>query len=183
MADAFTGEIRAFAFNYPPQNWAFCNGQQMQIAENPVLYTVIGTLYGGDGKTTFKLPNLQGYVLAAIGSSPSAALPLVKPGDTTGEASVKLYVTQIANHNHSVIGYNTTTSSLMNNANEAAYLSRTFGQFDFSSASVSNTTMHSVMIGPAGGGAAHENRQPYIVMNYCICTYGEYPVPPQESDA
>lgn len=183
MADAFTGEIRAFAFNYPPQNWAFCNGQQMQIAENQVLYSVIGTLYGGDGKTTFNLPNLRGFVLAGIGLSATAQLPLTRPGLTIGESSVTLSQTQIANHTHSVIGYNAPAASLINNASEAAYLSRTFGQFDFSSTPTPDTTMHPAMIGEIGGGLPHENRQPYIVMNYCICTYGEYPVPPDESDA
>lgn len=111
MADAFTGEIRAFAFNYPPQNWAFCNGQQMQIAENQVLYSVIGTLYGGDGKATFNLPNLRGFVLAGIGLSAAAQLPLTRPGLTIGESSVTLSQTQIANHTHSVIGYNAPAAS------------------------------------------------------------------------
>ncbi|HVH80614.1 MAG TPA: tail fiber protein, partial [Stellaceae bacterium] len=102
MSNPFIGEIRCFGFNFAPLNWAFCNGQLMAISQNTALYTILGTTYGGDGQTTFGLPNLQGQVPMHWGSGPS--IPTTVLGEVQGVSSVTLTTQQIPLHAHSVSG-------------------------------------------------------------------------------
>src|ERR1700681_159073 len=98
MAAPFVAEIRIFAGNFAPQGWALCNGQLLSIAQNTALFSLLGTFYGGDGRTTFGLPNLQGNV--AIGVGQGTGLSPYNPGDTGGSASITLQLTQLAAHQH-----------------------------------------------------------------------------------
>src|SRR5450432_1645496 len=98
MADPFVAEIRIFPFNFPPKGWAFCNGQLMAISQNTALFSLLGTFYGGDGKSTFALPNLQGNVAIAQGQGPGLSSRFI--GEQSGSANVTLIQTEMAQHNH-----------------------------------------------------------------------------------
>src|SRR3569832_993581 len=98
MADPFVGEIRQFAGNFAPNNWALCNGQLMRIQQNTALFSLLGTMYGGDGKTTFGLPDLTGRAPMNYGQGPG--LPLRDQGEQSGEANVTLIQTEIRTHTH-----------------------------------------------------------------------------------
>lgn len=183
MADPFTGEIRAFAFNFAPYNWATCSGTTINIPQNSALYAIIGTTYGGDGVNTFALPKLQGRV--TMGTGTGAGLTPRILGVTAGTAGVTLTSSsQLPPHQHSV--------NVQIPANPSAA-----GQTGAPSATVvpsaestplilfNNATVPTSVLMPgavqAAGSASptpHENRQPYLVLNYCICLYGEWPSRP-----
>lgn len=176
MADPFVGEIRAFGFTYPPQDWVLCNGQLLNVQQYQVLYTVIGNTYGGTQNVSFAVPNLMTRAPAGVGAGPG--LTPVTLGQSYGAPSVTLTENQIANHDHSAIGYSAPLAGLIGTitaANEA-YIARTLGQFDFVPPASPLVEMAS-MIQPIGDGGPHENRQPYLALNFCICVSGEYPVP------
>jgi len=172
--DAFYGEIRIFGFSFPPQNWAQCNGQTLQIMQYQVLYTVIGIQFGGDGQTTFKLPNLQGSAVCNAGQGPGLTTRTF--GKSFGATAVTLQQTQMPNHQHTI---NATTASLAQATNTPinnARLARTLKQLDFTNTDTYDTTLSPQMVGNMGSSTAHENRQPFLAMNFCICMYGEYPI-------
>jgi len=173
--DAFYGEIRIFGFNFPPQNWAQCNGQTMSIMQYQVLYTVIGIQFGGDGQNTFKLPNLMGS--AVCGAGQGTGLTNRVFGKSVGASTVTLSQTQMPNHQHTFNAANQSLAQSVNNATAStSRVGRTLKQLDFTSTDTYDTTLAPQMVGPIGGGQMHENRQPYLVMNFCICTYGDYPL-------
>lgn len=173
--DAFYGEIRIFGFTFPPENWAQCNGQSLQIGQYQGLLAVIGFQFGGDGRTTFQLPNLQGSAVCQSGSGPGLT-PRVF-GKTVGVSTVSLNATQMPPHQHDFNALAVGQSTLLTNVPTAtSKLARTFNQFDFTNTDTYDTTMAPQMVGVTGSGAPHENRQPYLAMNVCICLYGEYPV-------
>jgi microcystin-dependent protein len=161
MAEPFIGEIRSFSFKNVPTGWAPCNGQILQVTQYQALYTVIGKQFGGDGVTTFALPNLQGCVpLCPNDSTPS--------GSVGGEESYVLTVNEIPQHTHqATAGSDATTSSPVN---------ATWGKSTASAyANQSNTTMAENALATAGSSAAHSNMQPYTVVNFCIALQGIYP--------
>lgn len=173
--DAFYGEIRIFGFSFPPQNWAQCNGQTLQIMQYQVLYTILGTQFGGDGQNTFKLPNLQGSAVCNQGQGPGLTNRTF--GKSFGATAVTLQQTQMPNHQHT---FNTISASGTQVVNAptagTSYLARTIKQFDYTTTGTCDTTLSPQMIGNMGNSTAHENRQPYLAMNFCICMYGEYPI-------
>lgn len=162
MAEPFIGEVRAFPFGFAPQGWAQCNGQLLQIAQNQALFSILGTTYGGNGTTTFALPDLQGRV--PIHTSATHNL-----GQVGGEETHTLTLNEIPQHTHQATGGSDAT------VNSAA--GKTWG----TSPNVTpyntsaNAAMSSTAISTAGGSQGHENRQPYTVVNYCIATNGIYP--------
>jgi len=173
--DAFYGEIRIFGFNFPPQNWAQCNGQTVNIMQYQVLYTVLGIQFGGDGQSTFKLPNLMGSTVCGAGQGTGLTNRVF--GKTIGATSVALSQTQMPNHQHTLNAIVATAGQLVNApTGGTSYLARTLKQFDYTSTDTYDTTMAQQMVSSMGGSMQHENRQPYLVMNFCICTYGEYPI-------
>jgi len=173
--DAFYGEIRIFGFNFPPQNWAQCNGQTVAIMQYQALYTVLGIQFGGDGQNNFQLPNLQGSAVCQSGDGPG--LTTRDFGDTFGATSVTLGQNQMPNHQHSFDCYVPTTSTNYTNVpTSASHLARTVGQNNYTNTDTYDTTLAPQMIGQMGSGGQHENRQPFLAMNFCICTYGEYPI-------
>jgi microcystin-dependent protein len=177
MADPFTAEVRAFGFNFAPVNWAFCNGAQVQIQQNSTLYALLGVTYGGNGTTNFNLPNLQGSTVVDVGAG--NALTARTAGEQVGAATVTLDMTTMPSHNHGLAALEVTAANQAQLAPSASsYITRNFGQQVYSDGNNVDATMDPRSIGPSGGSQGHENRQPYLAVNFCICLYGEYPSRP-----
>lgn len=186
--DSFVGEIRIFGFNYAPQDWAFCNGATLPVQQNPALFSILGTTFGGDGQSTFGLPNMQSRAPLAVDLSNNG-----KIGTATGTESVTLTANQIPAHNHSfnvsvALPLNTTTRPLYKSTPSATdSLSIMFSATEqlpsYNTSTPPNASLQSSAVGFAGGIAggaatAHENRQPFLPMNFCISLAGTYPVRP-----
>jgi microcystin-dependent protein len=186
--DAFLGEIRAFGFNYPPEYWVMCNGQALPVSQYQALYTVIGNLYGGTPQQTFCVPDLRGR--AAMGFGTGTGLSPRAIAAATGAESVTLTQSQVPSHDHSVTAYASSNDAQLSNGPSAtSWLSRikvaASGSVaeNFSNLPTPTTLMSGRAVGPALGNSSgsadpHENRQPYLVMNFCICVEGLYPVRP-----
>lgn len=185
MADPFTGEIRAFAFDYAPQDWAFCNGQTIPAQQNPVLYTVIGNRYGGTAKQNFNLPNLMGHAPMGQGSGPGLTPRTV--GQATGTDTVALTAAQIPPHSHTiaVLAGNATTAAPPGNFLAMGNKPAGFGTLPQPTyapgpltAPLDTPLAPTALTTFQGGGQAHSNMQPYLALNLCICLNGEFPVKP-----
>jgi microcystin-dependent protein len=166
MADPFIGQIQQFGFNYAPSGWAFCNGQTMAIAQNQALFALLGTMYGGDGVQTFKLPDLQGRLALHFGQSPGTSA--YTQGAVGGTESVTLTTTQLPQHTHNLM------------ASSAAKLVATpaangLGGFSMYINLAPDSTLNPASIGLTGGSQPHENRQPIMVINWCIALVGLFP--------
>jgi microcystin-dependent protein len=184
---AFTGEIRIFAGNFPPVGWAFCQGQLMPISENDALFQLIGTTYGGDGNETFGLPDLRGRTPLHAGTDSSGYTYIT--GEMAGTETVTLTTNNLPVHKHLLTGtvsipalgenpgkllapdnnYPAITSGLQVYSTSAGTKRLPPLQVD----SISPGTMMQVQ--PVGGSQPHDNMQPYLVVNFIICLYGEFP--------
>lgn len=171
MADAFTAEIRIFGFTFAPRDWAFCDGQLLPISQNSTLHGLIGNTYGGDGVSTFGLPDLRGR--AVIGPDQGPGLTQRQLGEAGGAATVLLSEAELPAHNHSLLGSAGTADRV--NPEGAGYASSgaTLSQYG----SGAETQMAAGLTSEAGGTQAHNNRQPHLLMNYCICLQGDFPPP------
>jgi microcystin-dependent protein len=158
----FLGEVRLFAFGYPPKGWAQCNGQLLAIAQNQALFSILGTTYGGNGVNTFALPNFQGRVSAHWGNG-------MVLGETAGSPTVTLLSNQ-SGHSHSVAS-NATASAYAAGGNFPA--SAPAGQNLYGP--TANTTMNPSIVQTIGGSQPHNNMQPYTVLIYCIALQGIFP--------
>lgn len=174
MADAYIGEIRIFAGNFAPKGWALCNGQLMSIAQNPALFSILGVQYGGDGKTTFALPNLMGSALMHQGSGQGLTPRSV--GQKIGQETVTLLSTEIPSHTHTpqAVDASGTTDNPTN-----ALWAKTQGD-DFTPPvpafdPTPNVMMSPVSLSVTGGSQSHNNMQPYIAQTFIICLQGEFP--------
>lgn len=168
--EPFIGTIMFFGFNFAPRGWAKCQGQLLAISQNTALFSLLGTQYGGDGRTTFALPDLQGRV--PIGEGQGPGLPPYSIGQTGGAPAVTLISTQIPAHTHGINAAASATSKVpMNNLPAATAGGSSYGP-TVSGAMASN------MVQPAGGGQPHENMQPYLVGNWCIALEGIFPSRP-----
>lgn len=185
MSEPFVGQIQPFGFNFAPRGWAKCDGQLLAISTNTALFSLLGTTYGGDGRTTFALPDLRGRVPMSDGTGPG--LSTRKIGQKSGSETVTLNVTQMPAHDHS--GTGTVTGTVQANSgagdtdnpagNTLATLSRT-NQY---STAGPNTAMHDDTVtgtgifttSMAGGSQSHNNMQPFLVINYCIALVGLFP--------
>jgi microcystin-dependent protein len=165
--EAFLGEIRLFGFDFVPKDWAPCNGQILTISQNEALYSLLGTMYGGDGQNTFALPDLQGRAPIGRGSGPG--LTRRTQGDKGGSEAVTLTQNQMPQHSHQVAA--AATSQSKNPANQLPGVSAAGSAYGAQPA----TSMAGQMIGVAGGSAPHDNMPPYLVGNWCICLVGLYP--------
>lgn len=163
MAEPFLGEIRICSFNFPPKGWALCSGQVLPINQNQALFSILGTTYGGNGQTNFALPNLQGRTPIHFGNG-------VQLGEQGGADSVALTEAELPAHGHLRATSNQATSATPVGNVLANAPRRGVGVF----AAPANTA---VMIGaqPVGGGQAHENRQPSLVLNFVIALIGIFP--------
>lgn len=167
MADPFIGQINIFPYNFAPRNWAFCSGQLLQISQNTALFALLGTTYGGDGRTTFGLPNLMdGNVAMHTGNGPG--LSPRRMGQRGGEPTVQLADATMASHTHTmqVSGADGDTNSPANN-----YVGR--GTFIFNAPPPQPMIAGSISL--TGGGGVHNNLQPYQVLAYCIALVGVFP--------
>lgn len=166
MSDPFIAEIKLFAGNFAPRGWAFCNGQILSIAQNTALFSLLGTTYGGNGQTTFALPDLRSRVPVHPGQGPG--LSNVVLGQAAGSETVTLLQTQMPQHGHLVAA-----------SNGSAGASRPANNFVSAGGSYANasdgTTMNPGMVQGAGGGQPHENRQPYLGLNFIIALEGIFP--------
>ena len=183
--DAFIGEIRAFPYTYTPRGWLSCNGLLYPINQFTALYAILTNHYGGDGKTSFAVPNLNGRAVVGCMSGntvPSANFDLA---ETLGTPSVTLNLSQIPAHSHGMVSEGSTTRLTAPSPNAVPLnplykpvgATRYYNLGMYVSATLNPTvgTMASMAIASAGSGAAHENRSPLLIMHYCICYDGEWP--------
>jgi len=175
MSDPFVAEIRAFGFNFAPYQWAFCNGQILPISQYTALFSLIGTYYGGNGTTNFALPNLQGQIPMHWGDGPGLSPTVL--GETQGTENVTLISGQMPMHNHGVNTFqNTVTDGTKTNIpSPTNWIGDSDADFAYNTATVPTTTMAGTAIGPAGNSLPHENMQPYLAVNFCICLAGVFP--------
>jgi len=174
MSEPFIAEIKIFAGNFAPRGYAFCDGQLLPIAQNTALFSLIGTTYGGDGRTTTGLPNLQGRVPLNEGTGPG--LTTRRLGEKGGQETHTLTEQEMAVHNHDLFASSDETEE---DGSQTAANNLT-GHTDLSTNIYKASGANSVnMAGNAlvslGGGAAHDNMQPYLVMNYIIALQGIFP--------
>ncbi|HEV2500195.1 MAG TPA: tail fiber protein [Terriglobia bacterium] len=165
MSTPFVGEIRVFGFNYAPQGWALCNGQLLPIAQNQALFSLLGTTYGGDGRTNFALPDLRGRT--GIHVSPSAGY---SQGQAGGSETVALTVNQIPSHTHTVSCSNAAATQLSPKGGVSA-IDTTYNMYSNSA----DGAMAANAIGTAGASQPHPNLQPFLCVNFCIALQGIYP--------
>lgn len=176
--DEFIGIIKIFGGNFAPQGWALCNGQLLSIAQNTALFSILGTTYGGDGRTTFGLPDLRGRAPIGMGQGPG--LPAIQQGELSGEANHTLIATEMPMHNHteSVSSTDATLSAATSGASIAtpgALSGRSFTPTLGFNTSTPNTALNPASISVAGGSQPHNNMQPYLGVNYIICLQGVFP--------
>ncbi|MDO8034506.1 tail fiber protein [Janthinobacterium sp. SUN128] len=174
MTSPYLGEIQVFGFNFTPYGWASCNGATLQIRQYTALFSLIGTQYGGDGVNTFQLPNFTGRAPCSQGQGPGLTQRVM--GETFGSNTVQLNITQIPNHTHQLTLSRQTNATLQRNVPQNGDgLTSITGTNAFVPATTPNTTLSPLTIGSAGGGQAHENRQPLLAVNFCIALQGEFP--------
>jgi microcystin-dependent protein len=167
--EPFIGQIQAFGFNFPPRGWAFCDGQLMAIASNTALFSLLGTMYGGDGQTTFALPDLRGRNIVGIGQGPG--LSPIQQGEMGGQETVTLLTNNMPAHNHNVsVAVNTATGE---ESSPTSYLSRHAGAF--SEAPTGSAVLKGVTSSPVGNGQPFSIRNPYLGIYVCIAMQGVYP--------
>jgi microcystin-dependent protein len=168
MSDAFVGQVSIFAFNFPPKGWAMCNGQTMGISQNTALFSLLGTTYGGNGQTTFALPNLQGRAAMDFGQGQGLQNRVL--GEVGGEQGHTLQVSEIPPHSHPA-HFATAADSLTPGGKYWA--ADPNGNVTFSAAG--NEAMSPNAIGQNYGGQPHQNLQPYLVLTFCIALQGIFP--------
>lgn len=168
MSEPFIAEIRFFAGNFAPRSWAFCDGQLLPIAQHTAVFSLVGTTYGGDGRTSFGLPNLQGRAPMHPGRGPG--LTSRRLGEVGGVGTVTLAQSQTPAHTHSLIA--STQAATTNNPEDNVPATT---REDTYSAGGTVTGMAVDSVGSAGGGQAHNNLQPYLVLNFIIALEGVYP--------
>jgi microcystin-dependent protein len=168
--DPFIGEVKLFAGAFAPRGWAFCDGQLLAINQNTALFSIIGTTYGGDGRTTFALPDLRGRV--PLGPRRGAGLSDYREGQKGGVEHVTLTTSQMPNHSHSL---NADTNAGTTNVPTNHILANTAAFDNEYSTQSPNTTMNTTAIGNTGGNQSHENRQPFLAINYIIAVQGVFP--------
>jgi len=169
MADPFVAEIRIFPFNFAPKGWAFCNGQLLPLSQNTALFSLLGTTYGGDGKSNFALPNCQGNAAMHPGQGPG--LSLHDLGETGGTETVSLLESEIPAHSHAFGANNGPANSRAAAGNS---LARAVGGLVYAAPNP-NVMMAAECLAPAGGDQPHNNMQPYLTLNFCIALQGVFP--------
>jgi microcystin-dependent protein len=163
MSEPFLGEIKIISWNFPPKGWTFCNGQLLPINQNQALFSILGTTYGGDGRTTFGLPNLQGRMPVHVGNG-------IVLGERAGETAHTLNISELPAHTHAPVGSSTNpptspgAAGMLWSANNTAAF-----------ATSPNVAMNPACILAVGGNQPHENMSPYLVLNFIIALQGIFP--------
>ena len=180
MSNPYLGEIRCFGFNFAPVGWAMCNGQLLPISQDTALFSLLGTTYGGNGTSNFALPNLQGQIPMHWGNGTGLSPTVI--GEAQGTSTVTVTSSALPQHTHTLTAYVTApggaperlaspdlaTSYIGPSNPDAIYLTGpTAGQI--------NTSFNPAVIGTTGSGLAHDNMQPYLVLNFCIALQGVFP--------
>jgi microcystin-dependent protein len=174
MSNPFVAEIRIFPFNFAPKGWAFCDGQLLVLSQNTALFSLLGTTYGGDGKTTFALPDLQGAVPLQQGQGPG--LSLYDLGEQTGSDTVTLLTSEMPGHTHTMEADFDHFNAKATSPNGAVLVNDS-PKLTFANAPTAPNLqmMNPAMISVAGGSLPHNNLMPYLTLNYCIALQGVYP--------
>jgi len=172
MSDQFVAEIRIFPFNFAPTGWAFCDGQLLPISQNTALFALLGTTYGGDGKSTFALPDMQGN--APMQPGQGQGLSLRDLGEMSGVESITLIQSEIPVHTHNVmVSQGDANTRIVKDQQPATGIGVSmYGPMP------TNTQLSIKVLSPAGGGLPHNNMQPYLTLNYCIALQGIFPQRP-----
>jgi microcystin-dependent protein len=170
--DPFVAEIRIFPFNFAPKGWAMCDGQILPLSQNTALFSLLGTTYGGDGKSNFALPNMQGNAPMHPGQGPG--LSLHDLGETGGSDTVTLLDSEIASHPHAVQAKGAPPPANAGAPDPNVVLSRSSGGTAYTAAA-NLGAMDPNAIAPTGGGQPHNNMQPYLTLNFCIALQGVFP--------
>jgi microcystin-dependent protein len=171
MADPFVAEIRIFPFNFAPKGWAWCNGQLLPLSQNTALFSLLGTTYGGDGKSNFALPDLEGRAPMHPGQGPG--LSLHDLGETGGSETVSLLESEIPAHTHTVRASNQTADIQEPTAN--ATVAKASGALPFAASGGALAMMAPESLAPAGGDQPHNNMMPYLTFYFCIALQGVFP--------
>ncbi|MET4614899.1 microcystin-dependent protein [Stenotrophomonas sp. 2619] len=177
MSDQFLGEIQMFGFDFAPAQWALCAGQLLPISQNTALFSLLGTTYGGDGRSNFALPNLQGFTACGQGQGP--ALSDRTLGEVFGTTSVTLLESEMPRHSHAVNVYaQRDATKLHGTPLQGDAVTIPTATAPFADATPANAGFAPSMVGVAGGSQPHENRQPYLTVNFCIALRGIFPPRP-----
>jgi microcystin-dependent protein len=172
MADPFVAEIRIFPFNFAPRGWAFCNGQILPISQNTALFSLLGTTYGGNGQSTFALPDMQGNAPMHPGQGPG--LSLHDLGETSGSETVTLLTSEMPAHSHGLLGLGAP-------GNRTNPIGNTFARLPSGMAYIPGspapplTNLSDQTLPPAGGNLPHNNMMPYLTLNFNIALQGVFP--------
>jgi microcystin-dependent protein len=167
MAEPFLAEIRLMSFSFAPRGWAQCNGQLLPINQNQAVFSLLGTTYGGNGTTTFGLPDLRGRVPLHFGNSFTL-------GQRGGEEVHTLTTAEMPTHNHTMQGTFPDTASAQTSGN-GAFWGQTADNSTLYNTNAANAAMNAGAISNTGGSQAHENRQPFLTINFCIALQGIFP--------
>ena len=179
MSEPYLGEIRMVGFNFAPRGWAFCEGQILPINQNQALFSLLGTVYGGDGRTSFGLPDLRGRVAVHAGDGPG--LTSRRQGQKFGQENHTLTVNEMPSHNHSLQLSDTAGTGAIGNGKALANIvgdddgSGTTGDKLYSPAAFTGKKLASGQLFPTGGSQLHSNTQPYIAIYQCIALVGVFP--------
>ena len=171
MADPFVAEIRIFPFNFAPKGWAFCDGQLLPLSQNTALFSLLGTTYGGNGKSNFALPDLQGR--GAMHPGQGQGLSLRDLGETGGAETVTLLVSEIPFHTHTMQAF--ATPADLKEPQAGAVLTRNQNGAIYNTNNSNLVQMAPQALTPAGGSLPHNNMQPYLTLSFCIALQGVFP--------
>ena len=174
MADPFIGEIKIVGFDFAPQGWALCDGAELDINQNAALFSILGTTYGGDGTTKFKLPDIRGRIPVHAGTG--ADFVSYNLGQKVGTETVALTVETMPMHNHALLASSAATSK--SPANSAPAMATANRYATPTTTGNDNTVANPNALASVGGGKAHENRMPYLALLYIIALEGVFPVRP-----
>jgi microcystin-dependent protein len=170
MSNQYVAEVRVFPFNFAPTGWAMCNGQILPISQNTALFSLLGTTYGGDGKSNFALPNLQGNIPIGFGQGPG--LSLYDLGETGGSENVTLVYSEMPSHNHTLMSE---LKAPDNGSPSLAALASGAADTMYSNATTPLVSLDPATIKPNGSSLPHNNMMPYLALNFCIALQGIYP--------
>jgi microcystin-dependent protein len=171
MADPFVAEIRIFPFNFAPKGWAWCDGQLLPLSQNTALFSLLGTTYGGNGKSNFALPDLQGSAPMHPGQGPG--LSLHDLGEQGGSQNVTLLQSEIPSHSHALRA--SSDDGDLKAPSSARVLARSIGGFAYQSSNAGLQPMSAAALAPAGGDQPHNNMQPYLTFYFNIAMQGVFP--------
>lgn len=170
MSEPFVGEIRMFAGNFAPRGWAFCDGQLLAVSQNDALFSLFGTTYGGDGRTTFGLPDMRGRLPIHAGQGPG--LSQRRLGSRGGAEKETLTQNELPSHSHTVNAVSTPATETSPGANET--LAQSVG-YDAYVPNQSVATMSSQNVSSVGGSRSHQNEMPFLCVNFIVALFGIYP--------